>query len=568
MPVAIKSGVYQLSSDDTVDAKAERLSISVAYAVAELHSTPASFSNQARSIAANLKTNQELTNNLLVRKLLPRTLANMTSDDMASKELKRAVGEIKARNEKQAIMVTDDGPRVRRTHKGEEIIESDNFAITNDDTTTSTSRRRSMLDPNASMIAPSRENSPGDQVELPAEIDSYRPQDNIRGIAGQEKATPKLAIQTKPSPARKSSQADFDIQKVFSSVSAQSPTTPHTRRESSTINNALPVNGPGVDLEIDKMLQDDEGDSDAYSPTDYPADPGVVWNGAVTMDSVARFYASAKHVAGKAYDTSSDWEKYLQKELRVAGRIDQEKANEYLCSLRYSPPTDVVVVEIIPAGESAHSQFLELFNYFESRKRYGVLTNKGPGNIRDTYLVPVPASPGSLPDFITNLEDHKVPEHRPEPLILITLVIRHEWQPVSEIAAHSYPTMDHPDRPMSVSGTVPPLAHLPTPSVYGPPTPQQPFQLLTPEEIQHRQQLQERRTKEQREGEDAAMDILGVHKDAPTVAFLMPQAYQMRPVEWQVIRGILEEDDKARHDLQHLSQVLEIRMQSLQPHHH
>jgi len=47
---------------------------------------------------------------------------------------------------------------------------------------------------------------------------------------------------------------------------------------------------------------------------------------------------------------------------------------------------------------------------------------------------------------------------------------------------------------------------------------------------------------------------------APTVGFLMPQAFQMRALEWEVIRSILESDERARNDLQHLSQVLEIRM--------
>ncbi|KAI9048834.1 hypothetical protein LZ554_007665 [Drepanopeziza brunnea f. sp. 'monogermtubi'] len=549
VPVAIKNGVYVLAPNDTVDSKTERLAISIAYAVAELHPSPDSFSPQARSIAANLKTNQELTNNLLVRKLLPLTLAGMSSDDMASKELKRAVGEIKARNDKQAIMVTDDGPRVRRTHKGEEVIESDNFAMTSD--TTSISRRRSMLDPNASMAARSRENSPGDQVELPAEEEAYPVHNNNSGL--------KLAFPPKASSSvRKSSQADFDIQKVFSSVSAQSPTTPHPRRESS--NNAPPIDGPGVDPEIDKLLQDDDGDSDAYSPTDYPADPDVVWSGIVTMDSVASFPASAKHVAGMAYETSADWEKYLQKDLKVAGRIDQEKANEYLCSLRYSPPTDVVVVEILPAGEHARKQFLELYNYFETRKRFGVLTNKGPGNIRDTYLVPVPPSPASMPDFIGNLEDHKVPEHRLEPMILITLVIRNEWPPAPvEAVAQSPTAINDSLGQMSMVTPNPPLGSI------GPPMQPQPYQPLSQEEIQHRQHLEEQRLIEQRNGEAVAVEILGVYRDAPTVAFLMPQAFQMRPVEWHVIKGILEEDDQARHDLQHLSQVLEIRMQSLQP---
>jgi hypothetical protein len=72
-------------------------------------------------------------------------------------------------------------------------------------------------------------------------------------------------------------------------------------------------------------------------------------------------------------------------------------------------------------------------------------------------------------------------------------------------------------------------------------------------------ELQIQQMRDQQKGEAEARQILGEFYNAPTVAFFMPQAYQLRPVEWQVIRGILEEDEKARVDLQHLSQVLEIQ---------
>jgi hypothetical protein len=81
-----------------------------------------------------------------------------------------------------------------------------------------------------------------------------------------------------------------------------------------------------------------------------------------------------------------------------------------------------------------------------------------------------------------------------------------------------------------------------------------------PDEAARRQQQEQQRLHDQQVGEVNARGILGEFVDAPTVAFLMPQAYQMRPVEWQVIRRILAEDEKARVDLQHLSQVLEVRM--------
>jgi hypothetical protein len=487
----------------------------------------------------------------------------MTTDDMASKELKRETAEMKARSDKQAIMVTEDGPRVRRTHKGDEIIEGDGFAVPADTTTSTTSRRRFSSDLNTEGPSRSREGSAaGDEVELPGDIDNYR------GRGGPKQP---LNIETKnQNQVRKqSSHGDFDINKVFSSVQ-QSPTGPspsHVRRPST---NAPPAGGAGYDPDIDKLLADEDGnESPPYSPVEYDADPSIIWRGVVTMDSIAKFPALARHIGGADLSRSSTplpWTDILQKELRIAGRIDQEKANEYLCSLRYSPPTDVVIVNVTPAGEAANRGFKEMFDYFHSKDRYGVLTNKGVGNIRDTYLVPIAPSPGSLPDFIVNLEGHRLPENRPEPMIVIALVIRNEWQPEphrsfdSASESRSPSVQSHPGRQMSISGTGPqmsPIAPLTATFGGGPPSlPSLTLPQLSPEDLQRRQQQKA----DQQQGEHTAAMILGEYVHAPTVGFLMPQAFQMRALEWEVIRSILESDERARNDLQHLSQVLEIRM--------
>jgi hypothetical protein len=570
IPEATKTKVYTYSAGETLESKSERLAIEVEDAVYQTHPDKNSYSKQARALFNNIKHNQELCNGLLTKTLLPSHLAVMTTDDMASKELKRETAEMKARSDKQAIMVTEDGPRVRRTHKGDEIIEGDGFAVPAEVTTSTTTRRRFSSDPNAEVSPRSREGSAAkDEIELPGDIDSYRSREE-HGIPKQP-----LSIETKHQnqPRKQSSHGDFDINKVFSSVQ-QSPTggsPSHARRPST---NAPPAGGPGFDPEIDKLLADEDGnESPPYSPAEYDSDPSIVWRGVVTMDSIAKFPAVAKHVGGADLTRSSTplpWSDILQKELRIAGRIDQEKANEYLCSLRYSPPTDVVIVNVSPTGEAAARGFKEMFDYFHSKSRYGVLTNKGVGNIRDTYLVPIAPSPASLPDFIVNLEGHKLPENRSEPTIVIALVIRSEWQPEQHrsfdgAADGRSPLQSHPFRQMSMSGTSPQVSPIAaqTPTFGGGPPPQSPNPppQLSQEDLQRRQQQKV----DQRQGEETAAVILGEFIRAPTVGFLMPQAFQMRALEWEVIRSILESDERARSDLQHLSQVLEIRMAQQPP---
>ncbi|CAD6446903.1 5d98818b-d2fe-4323-88d4-d087cc568e36 [Sclerotinia trifoliorum] len=566
IPHAIEERYYTLRPDDTIDAKAERLAIQIEEAVRSTHPNKSASIKQIRSIFSNLKQNQELCNGLLSQSLTPQALAVMTTDDMASNELKRETAIMKARADKQSIMITDDGPRIRRTHKGEEIIEGDSNPNEYSDIPMSAARRREMLDPNSGMGDRSRSRSPENEVEVPEIPEDYSSRDK-----GRTSSTPRtpLNIDTKQPALRKgstqgSATGNFDINKVFSSVQSPHPSSnkqrgmDHYRRMSG---NAPPANGPGDDPDVDKMLQDDN-ESPPYSPVEDNPDPEIVWRGTVSMDSVAKFSAYAKQVAGPDLSRNrmqTPWSELLHKDLKVHGRIDADKANEYLCGLRYSPPSDVVIINITPTSTS--SDFLDLYSYFHDKKRYGVLTNKGLGNVRDTYLVPVPPGPGNIPDFVVNLLEHNLPEERPEPSLLVTLVVRNGWEQPSRVQSFDGSADPHSpltaggiaQRQMSINHSGPAMS--PSPVVpqggFHPSTP-----IGKPDERYQQQNAEEQRRIAQAEGEAVALRILGEYARAPTVSFLMPQAYQMRDLEWQAIRSILERDEKAQNDLKHLSEVL------------
>lgn len=61
----------------------------------------------------------------------------------------------------------------------------------------------------------------------------------------------------------------------------------------------------------------------------------------------------------------------------------------------------------------------------------------------------------------------------------------------------------------------------------------------------------------QQAGTAIAQEVLGPLISVPTVQFILPQAFQMSRKEWEVVRGILERDPRAREDLQHLGGLLE-----------
>lgn len=523
--VAVKKGNYTLAEDETVEGKAERHAIQIERAVFDTHATGKEYSNQCRTLAFNLKNNEDLASNLFNHKMSPTVLATMTTGDLASKELQREMAEMKARSDKQSILIAEEGPRMRRTHKGEELVENDYELPAEEET----------------RFAP--------VARAPSAQSGKKGSEETESSGGR----PPLTVDTQQSPR----QSDFDISKVFSSV--KSPDQQVRRPSSGTFG---PAAGPGVDADVDRLLQDDN-ESEPYSPTE-DNDPDVVWRGHVVMNSLADIPATIKYVGGANLPAERvvPWSSLVPKRLSVAGRIDQQKAIEYLCGLRYNQFTDVVVTSVAPASEAHRAEFESIYRYFVSKQRYGVVGDKGVANVRDTYLVPVVPGEGNHPEFMLNLATNLIPQRREEPMLLAVFVYRDEAR--LQRARGSQGGTPGPTMSMSpvvqqtgFQSTVPGLARPPsTPSTPAPAHAQVPAQAQAqppapgPADDKSRAQAQER-------GQKLAEEILGPLGRCPTVQFLLPMAYQMTRGEWEIIGELLGRDERAREDLQHLSVLLD-----------
>lgn len=571
MSTMAKNNELEIPEGDTEDGLAEKYALQIERAVFDTHPVAKGqkeYSQQIKSLTFNLKNNPELCHGLLDGMHSPATLAVMTSEQLASAELQKQTAEMRARAEKQSILYTQDtGPRVRRTHKGEEVVE-DEASVNDAPIPMAGGPRRGGAagagDQHPRLVK--RESAGGDQGDLKGRSPS-------QGEVQQH------------SP----SQPDFDISKVFSTV--KSPTVAHNRRPSAPV---LNTNGPGFDPDVDRMLQDDN-ESPPYSPTEEAHDPTVVWRGSLTMSSIADFQATAKHIGGADFAAFGPWSKLIPKRMTVAGRIPEQSAIEYLCSLRYSNLTDIVVVDITPVSPDSQQEFNNLVDYFLGKKRYGVVGNKVAGNVRDTYLVPVPPGEGTdgHPEFMLNLVDNMIPASRPGPMLLAVFVYRNEPDQLKQaqeaatqlpLSAGTTPTAAYGgqgQRSSSTSGpafspatpqgafaqhqaggplqsTTPvpipqPLqSSRPThvPSAAGVPTPSQ--SPPAPAQMSENQKMQAQQT-----GQAMAQEVLGALISVPTVQFLLPQAFQMTRREWEVIKGIYEREPRARDDLQFLGALLE-----------
>ncbi|PWY65246.1 hypothetical protein BO70DRAFT_356830 [Aspergillus heteromorphus CBS 117.55] len=357
---------------------------------------------QLRTILFNVKKNPSLRDRLLVGSLLPDTLSKMSSQDMASEELQQKDAEIKREAERQHIIVQDQGPRIRRTHKGEELVEDDNQNVASEPVFSTAAARRSLAD---------AEGSPGQSPTTPgppSEADGLRK--SSKSQAGDARIADGVTHHDH-FPSRAHSPGGTSHEQVFPEVSA------HIREQ-------LPARRAQADAEIDQLLRDDEPDSPPYSPKEFH-DEASIWHGKVVMSPIAEFSSYAKHVGGADLSGRIPWSQLVPSTLLIDGRIDIELASNYLCGLRFSSSTDVTVVSISrPESPKERLGFDKLFSYFQDRKRYGVSGKHPLPAVKDTYLIPIEAGSTKKPEFIELLENNALEDPAPERVLLVVFAVK------------------------------------------------------------------------------------------------------------------------------------------------
>lgn len=600
---AEKQGAFTLPSGQAPDTFGLRLGLAVEYAIylnfwgqSELPSN--TYADRFRTIMHNVKANTALRDRLLDGSLPPNQFSQMTTDEMANKELQEKTVEMKKEAEKQHMLVQEDGPRIRRTHKGEELVggdESQAAAVADQVYSQPIIRRRELdFDARGPKQASPEATSPHSPVavELP---------DNIPVKTRSPTAVAPLVVDTKAPPRaptateRKSSTA-FNIQNVWSSVSGldgdnQRLRLPPQRTEPEQEPLQHPAAVVEADADIERLLkEEDPEDEEPYSPTDYTTDPSSsVWRGKMMMAGVAGFTGVAKHVAGANLSSTFPWAQLIPSTLTIEGRIDIERASEYLCGLRWSQSTDVTVVAITPIDDpDARVHFDKLFKYFTERKRYGVIGKNPFGAVKDTYLVPLEAGMSKKPDFVELLEYCTIEDPRPERMLLLTFVVKSNNSPsaqatprnnldassiaspitgsvqqtpttfpsLSKTISHVSPTQSYPGpvhamAPLASSSPQPPHHSFAPPqhsSLYTalpqqqpPMTPVQTFHSGTPT------------------GMDAARKTLGDMATVPSVSHLLAEAPNTGVPEFEVIRDMLESAPASRNDFKLLKDMLAMK---------
>ncbi|KAJ5105741.1 Zinc finger PHD-type [Penicillium alfredii] len=447
-----------------------------------------SYKLQLRTILFNVKKNPSLRDRLLVGSLSPDSLSMMKPEEMASEELQQKDAEIKREAERQHIIVQEQGPRIRRTHKGEELVEDDLNAVSNDSVFSAAPRRNI-----------------GEGEDSPSEQHPTSPT-----------ARQPIKSQGRDGHARGHSPDGAHHDQVFPEVATN-------------IREPVPSGRVQADAEIDQLLRDEEPDSPPYSPKDFQ-DEGVVWRGKVAMVPLAEFMSSAKHVGGADLSGRIPWSQLAPPTLLVDGRIDVQLASNYLCGLRFSSSTDVSVVAIgRPDMPSERAGFDRLFDYFQGRKRYGVIGKHPVPAVKDTYIVPIEANTTTKPEFIELLENNSLDGPAAERMLLVVFVVKTgESNPSSVQPPSHQPSQEPPSTasPLTAAGTTPGCADSPSNFAATPPSHALPGQFPP--------QQQSTAT-----GVAAAVQVLGPQVNAPAIQQLLKTAPNVDMAQLNVVRDIL-----------------------------
>ena len=438
---AVKAGAFSLPRDTTPDAHGTQIGLLIEHALYHDLSGGSgqpneAYKNQLRAITFNIKKNNSLAVGVVDESIAPHDLAMMDPKEMASEELQAKDAAMRKEAERQYSIVEhqEQGPRIRRTHKGDEYVDEERGV------------------PSLSTVSPARKPAaPEQDVKSP----------EIKSPTHTNRRQPSVTI------PRRQSSANFDINKVFSNVQSTQDGVAEQRFGELP---PQPVShepaGPGAraDADIDALLKDEDADSEPYSPKDY-TDDGTVWRGIINGGSTGRFAASARYAAGaKPEDKTlkTTWSDLLPPEIGINGRIQPVKADEYLCGLEFSNSSDMLVIWIAePAHEPDLTGFTKFFNYFKAKERFGVGAQNHQPALKDIYFVPMDKGQ-EMPAFAKKLEGD-FPDQATERGLLVPLVVKNTELPHGGVG--SSPTV-------AAQAMQSPLVGGPGPAVQTPITPQ------------------------------------------------------------------------------------------------
>ncbi|TSX72103.1 Death-inducer obliterator 1 [Bagarius yarrelli] len=137
----------------------------------------------------------------------------------------------------------------------------------------------------------------------------------------------------------------------------------------------------------------------------------MIWKGFLNMQSVAKFVTKGCIISGSAEVLKKD----LPDTVHIGGRILPQTVWEYVERVKTSLTKELSLIRFYPASDEEKVAYVSLFSYFNSRRRFGVVSNIC-NNIKDIYVIPLCANE-SIPSILLPIEGPGLEQNHPNLLI-------------------------------------------------------------------------------------------------------------------------------------------------------
>ncbi|KAJ3340143.1 hypothetical protein HDU93_007368 [Gonapodya sp. JEL0774] len=453
---------------------------------------------QYRSLRTNLKdsTNKTFRLRIVTGEITAVKLATITSDEMASEAIKELAEEVRKKSLAEIVIKPGadaaDGRRVVKTHKGEVEVEVSGML------------KSSFSAPLVSLstgLSPTQDTK-GDMAELSPTRDHISDYDT------------KETTQVEEDNGRTLTDGDTSLGDLYLSSNdtrlTDEPTLERTqdldtaeslRRSSYAAKAKREASLDDLLAKLDSSKNNLDLDTKAHDPFENVWDPAhdqvfeesqeealvrnqILWRGSLSMPQTETVQCAVRQVGGHVTVLDGQvvfaengpsghltFDQVLPDELSVDGRIAPDRVADYIVkTIRAGSKAgskSIFLLEVVPDEDrDSHStsKYAQMFDYFYSRSRYGVVTARHVA-LKDVYIVPV-AKGDRFPRFLQSVEGYsKMSACTKNTLIVVLVVVK----PSPTVTNISIGSTNNAPLPSIANG--PPVSAAPSLSASMPSTP-------------------------------------------------------------------------------------------------